>query len=147
MKTNLLSLPQDSSLRSGQMISCAQHDPLLLILLDIKMSRPMTTTKNELLTLIARELVVNKEDAVKAFQAVFSSIATLLKEDKEIKVRHFGAFYLVHHSDKPGRNPQTGQTLTIAAHKRVAFKSSVVLKALVNEPKPKQKKIAQKKKT
>jgi integration host factor subunit alpha len=56
-----------------------------------------------------------------------------LETGEKIKVAGFGNFEVKQKKDRIGRNPQTGETITIEARSVLTFKPSVVLKAAVNK--------------
>lgn len=78
----------------------------------------------ELVAFDQAKLVVN---------AAKSTIAKLLQEGKSISLPDFGIFEVTNRKEKTGRNPKTGEKLTIKARKQIKFKSSSVLKKAINE--------------
>ncbi|MDR3134527.1 MAG: HU family DNA-binding protein [Deltaproteobacteria bacterium] len=92
-------------------------------------------TKAELIAQIAQEGEISKSVAQNALESVISSIATALKKDGRVLVYGLGVFEVVKRPKRKGRNPRSGETLIIKAHKAVKFKPAKVLKDSVNNGK------------
>jgi integration host factor subunit alpha len=56
-----------------------------------------------------------------------------LAEGDKIKISGFGNFVVRDKRARPGRNPQTGEAITISERKVLTFKPSQVLKSALNE--------------
>ena len=69
-----------------------------------------------------------KRSADEALEAVLSSIATGVKNDKKVQIVGFGTFEVKSRPARTGRNPKTGESMQIAASKSVSFKPSAALK-------------------
>jgi len=65
-------------------------------------------------------------------ETVFSIIKNTLETGEKIKIAGFGNFVVKQKADRRGRNPQTGETITIAARRILTFKPSQVLKNAIN---------------
>jgi len=65
-------------------------------------------------------------------ETVFSIIKKTLETGEKIKIAGFGNFVVKQKADRRGRNPQTGDTITIAARRILTFKPSQVLKNAIN---------------
>lgn len=76
---------------------------------------------------------LTKKDATVIVDAVFGELEDALVAGEEVKIANFGKFSIENVDSREGRNPQTGETMTIEAYKRVKFKASSVLKAVVND--------------
>lgn len=67
---------------------------------------------------------------------MMESVFTIMKESLEvgetIKVSGFGNFEVKQKDARRGRNPQTGEAITIEARKVLTFKSSTLLKQAIN---------------
>ena len=84
------------------------------------------------------EVVANKSGVSKAdTEKVFNSIVDLFKDElakgEKVSVAGFGVFKVSERSARTGRNPQTGETIKIAASKGVSFKAGTALKEVVNK--------------
>lgn len=68
-----------------------------------------------------------------AVDSVFEIIKDELGKGKAVKISGFGKWTVKAKKKRKGRNPQTGEALTIDARKVVTFKPSQVLKATIND--------------
>jgi DNA-binding protein HU-beta len=88
--------------------------------------------KAELITAIAEHANLTKADAGRGLDALVKTIETTLKTGDSITLVGFGTFAVKDRAERTGRNPQTGQEITIAAAKVPAFKPGKTLKDAVN---------------
>lgn len=65
-------------------------------------------------------------------EAVFSILKESLESGETIKISGFGSFTVSQKSARKGRNPQTGEAMTIEARKVLTFKPSTVLRQAIN---------------
>ena len=70
----------------------------------------------------------NEADAKKAITAVFDQIAAAAVKGEEVSIPGFGKFTVKDRPEREGRNPGTGEAITIAASKKVAFTAAKGLK-------------------
>lgn len=89
-------------------------------------------TKTELIDAIGNEADVSKAVASRALNATFAAIAESLKEGEPVSLVGFGTFLVRERSARTGRNPQTGESIQIAAAKVPAFKPAKALKDALN---------------
>ena len=89
--------------------------------------------KTELINAIAEGSGLTKTDAAKALNATIAAIAGAVKEGDKVSVVGFGTFEVSERAAREGRNPQTGETMTIAASKAPKFKAGKALKDAINE--------------
>ena len=89
--------------------------------------------KQELIAAVAERTDLSKEEAKKAIKAFTDVVAEQLKNGDKIQLVGFGTFEVSERAAREGRNPQTGETMTIAAAKTPRFKAGKALKDLVNE--------------
>ena len=87
--------------------------------------------KQDLVRSVAEETGQNESQATKAVNAVFNAIEQALASGDEVTVSGFGSFKVVERSAREGRNPQTGQAITIAARKSPVFRPGTQLKRAV----------------
>ncbi|MFB7121835.1 HU family DNA-binding protein [Bacillus tropicus] len=87
--------------------------------------------KTELIQKIAMELELTKKDASLAVDAVFQSIQHALQNGDNVQLIGFGTFEVRERAAREGRNPHTGEALTIPASKVPAFKAGKALKEAV----------------
>lgn len=89
-------------------------------------------TKNELIVAIANKANISKKDADAALKAFTDVVADELKKGEKIQLVGFGTFEVSERAAREGRNPQTGDTITIAASKTPKFKAGKALKDMIN---------------
>lgn len=65
-------------------------------------------------------------------EQVFGIIKNTLESGEKIKIAGFGNFVVKQKADRRGRNPQTGDAITINARRILTFKPSQVLKSAIN---------------
>ena len=85
--------------------------------------------KTELVAAIAEQAEISKKDAEKALKAFTDVVAEELKKGEKIQLVGFGTFEV---AAREGRNPQTGEAMTIAASKTPKFKAGKALKDSIN---------------
>lgn len=88
--------------------------------------------KNDLVAAVASASGLSKADSTAAVDAVFDSITGALKGGDEVRLVGFGTFSVAQRAASKGRNPQTGQEITIPASKQPKFKAGKGLKDAVN---------------
>jgi DNA-binding protein HU-beta len=87
--------------------------------------------KAQLINEVAKRSGITKKDAKAAVDAVFSSIKDALAKGQRVRLIGFGTFEVRKRNQRRGKNPKTGQTITIPARKVPAFKASSELKRVV----------------
>ena len=89
----------------------------------------MTVTKDSLIETIHTEVGLNKREAKEFVEEFFEIIKSTLEEGHDIKISCFGNFILRNKKSRPGRNPKTGEEVTISERRVVTFKSGLKLKS------------------
>ena len=89
----------------------------------------MTITKDSLVEMIHNEVGLNKREAKELIECFFEQIKASLENGNDIKFSGFGNFILRKKSPRPGRNPKTGEEVTISERRVVTFKSGLKLKS------------------
>ncbi|MDD6615193.1 MAG: HU family DNA-binding protein [Lachnospiraceae bacterium] len=89
--------------------------------------------KAELIDAVAKKTELSKKDAEKAMKAFTDVIAEQLKKGDKVQLVGFGTFEVSERAAREGRNPQTGETMTIAASRSPKFKAGKALKDMINE--------------
>ena len=74
----------------------------------------------------------SKKEAAEIVETVFDTIKETLERGEKIKISGFGNFVVRDKNARAGRNPQTGQEITISARRVLTFKPSQVLKVTLN---------------
>lgn len=88
--------------------------------------------KNDLIAAVAELAEISKTDATRAVDAVFDSITGALKKGKEVRLVGFGTFVVTKRKATEGRNPRTGETISIPSVKQPKFRAGKGLKDAVN---------------
>ena len=88
--------------------------------------------KAELVAAVAEKAEISKKDAEAAVKAFTDVVAEELKKGEKIQLVGFGTFEVSERAAREGRNPQTGETMTIEASKSPKFKAGKALKDMMN---------------
>lgn len=88
--------------------------------------------KLELVAKIAEKTEFTKKDAEKALVAFQEVVKEALVAGDKVQIVGFGTFDIVERAAREGRNPQSGETIQIAASKAPKFKAGKSLKDAVN---------------
>ncbi len=91
----------------------------------------MALTKNDMMERLIVELELQRKDAKDLVDEFFEEIKLALGRGESVKLSGFGNFDLRDKTERPGRNPKTGEEIPITARRVVTFKSGQKLKALV----------------
>lgn len=89
--------------------------------------------KTELTAAMAEQAGISRKDAEKALKAFTDVVTEELKKGGKVQLVGFGTFEVSERAAREGRNPQTKETITIAASKAPKFKAGKALKDMVNE--------------
>lgn len=90
-------------------------------------------TKADIFEKVSANTGLSKKESAELVEAVFSLIKSTLESGEKLKVAGFGNFEVKQKADRRGRNPQTGETITIEARKILSFKPSNILKLHINK--------------
>ena len=74
----------------------------------------------------------NSQPSAEMVETVFGLLKSTLESGEKVKIAGFGNFVVKQKADRRGRNPQTGETITINARRILTFKPSQVLKSAIN---------------
>ena len=88
--------------------------------------------KNELITKVADSSGLSKTDAGSAVDSVIESIVGALKAGDDVRLVGFGTFSVSDRAASEGRNPRTGEKISIPASKQPKFKAGKGLKDSLN---------------
>ncbi|WP_026504935.1 HU family DNA-binding protein [Butyrivibrio sp. NC3005] len=89
--------------------------------------------KTELIDAIAKESGLSKKDSEAAVKAFVDVVTKALKKKEKVQLVGFGTFDTVKRAAREGKNPQTGETINIAASVAPKFKAGKALKDAVNK--------------
>ena len=93
-------------------------------------------TKNNLIDHVAEATHRTKKEAEQILDAVLGGIAEALGRGEKVDLRGFGSFQVSEKKERQGRNPRTGETMTIAARKVASFRPSKELAERANAGQP-----------
>ncbi|MEZ4811283.1 MAG: HU family DNA-binding protein [Allomuricauda sp.] len=88
--------------------------------------------KTELIDAMAADAGITKAAAKKALESFLGNVEKSLKKGNRVSLVGFGSWSVSKRNAREGRNPQTGQTIKIAAKKVVKFKAGAELSGAVN---------------
>ena len=89
-------------------------------------------SKAELISLIAEKSGLSKADVEKAFSATFEIISAKMAKQEKIAIPGFGGFTTKKRKERKGRNPATGEEMTIPEAMVANFKPATQLKEIIN---------------
>ena len=100
-------------------------------------TKPKQHTKAEFLKAVSDKTNMTQTNLDKALGGILGQIKNILAKGESIAFLGFGKFSVADRAARDGRNPQTGETLKIAASKAVKFSAGKDLKDAVNTKKKK----------
>ncbi len=89
--------------------------------------------KAEFITELSERTELTKADASRAYEAFVDLVKEELVKGEKVAINGFGTFSVRERAARTGRNPQTGETMEIAASKSVGFKASAPFKKELND--------------
>ena len=92
----------------------------------------MTLTKDHIVNSIRGQLDLPKTKSTELFESILEIIKTTLENGEDVLISGFGKFFVKEKGNRRGRNPQTGEDLTLESRRVVSFKCSPVLRDKVN---------------
>lgn len=90
-------------------------------------------TKADIVERIHASTGMTQKESAEMVEAVFSIMKSTLETGETLKISGFGSFVVKQKNDRRGRNPQTGETITIEARRVLSFKPSTVLRDAINK--------------
>ena len=88
----------------------------------------MTVTKMELAKVLFDQLGLNRREAKELVELFFEEIRTALEHGDNVKFSGFGSFSVRDKPQRPGRNPKTGEEVSVTARRVVTYKASQKIK-------------------
>ena len=89
--------------------------------------------KKDLIAAIAEETGMTKKDVATVVDATFDKTTAAMVAGDKVQLMGFGTFETRERGERTGKNPRTGESVTIAACKAPAFKAGKALKDAVNK--------------
>jgi integration host factor subunit alpha len=94
--------------------------------------QPMTLTKDHLISSIQNHLGISKFESSRIIESVLETVKKALESGDDVLTSGLGKFSVRKKAARRGRNPATGEDLTLDARTVVMFKCSPVLREKVN---------------
>jgi nucleoid DNA-binding protein len=91
-------------------------------------------TKTQLIEAVATKTGQGKREVEAVVDSVFGTITETLHANERIDLRGFGSFVVKDKKARQGRNPRSGETITIAAKRSASFKPGKELTEKFGEP-------------
>lgn len=91
-----------------------------------------TLTKADIVERVYSKIGFSKKEASELVELVFGTLKNSLNDGEKVKISGFGNFEVRQKDSRIGRNPQTGDQITIDARRVLSFKPSQVLKDMIN---------------
>lgn len=88
-------------------------------------------TKKDLIILVAKKANLTNKAAREAVTSFLNGIRDSLKRGEKVVITGFGTFSIRRRAQRPGRNPKTGERITIQARKAPGFTPGKTLKKAV----------------
>ena len=88
--------------------------------------------KLEFISALKNEAAISKSDAAKVIQLFFDSISKALAKGDRVEIRGFCSFFVKEYKSYTGRNPKTGEKVTISPKRLPFFKCGKELKERVD---------------
>jgi integration host factor subunit alpha len=92
----------------------------------------MTLTKGHLVSSIGNRLGISKFESTRIVESVLETVKNSLSNGEDILISGFGKFIVKEKGARRGRNPQTGQDLTLDPRRVISFKCSPRMRDRVN---------------
>ena len=92
----------------------------------------MTLTKSDIINGIYNSTDLKLYQATKTVESLFELIKKTIESGEDILITGFGKFYIQSKNDRRGRNPATGNDLTLDARRVVRFRCSPMLRKKIN---------------
>jgi DNA-binding protein HU-beta len=93
-----------------------------------KTERFNTMNKAQLVEAVAQKTGLKKKEAEVAVNAMTDAIIAALHEGDKVQIVGFGTFEVKERAERNGRNPKTGEAITVAASKHASFTAGKALK-------------------
>lgn len=88
--------------------------------------------KTDLIEIIAQHADISPNRARNVLQGLLDGITDALKSGNDVTITGFGTFTISHRAARTGRNPQTGETISIPSSKVPRFKAGRLLRDAIS---------------
>ena len=93
-------------------------------------------TKQQLVGAVSEKTEQGKTEVEAVVDSILGTITEALSSNDRVDVRGFGSFVVKEKKERQGRNPRTGEAITIPARRDVGFKAGKELNEKVAQSKP-----------
>jgi len=93
----------------------------------------MAKTKTEIVSIVCDKCSFPRQESAQIVEQLFQVLKEALETGEKVKISGFGNFIPREKRPRRGRNPKTGEALTISGRRVVTFKPSVKLRKAVNQ--------------
>ena len=90
-------------------------------------------TKADIVDKVCEQLSCTKNDAFEMVELTLEVLKEAIETEGHVKISGFGNFTVKQKNARKGRNPQTGEEITITPRKILTFKASQILKERINQ--------------
>jgi integration host factor subunit alpha len=95
---------------------------------------PVTLRRADLVDALGETVGLNRRESAEMVDAFFAEICATLIQAKDVKLARFGNFDVRPKAPRPGRNPRTGELVSIPARSVVRIQASQKLRAAIEHP-------------
>jgi integration host factor subunit alpha len=92
----------------------------------------LAITKAELVSIVCDKCSFSRQESFQFVEQVFQILKETLEKGEKVKISGFGNFVTREKRPRKGRNPQTGEAVTISGRRVLTFKPSTILRKAVN---------------
>ena len=92
----------------------------------------MTLTKDHIISSIGNRLGISKFESLRILESVLETVKTSLSNGEDVLISGFGKFSVKRKAPRKGRNPATGEDLSLGARTVVTFRCSQVMRDRIN---------------
>ena len=89
--------------------------------------------KSDLIQAISQDVGITKSQAAEALDSLLENIIKGLADKQSVRLSNFGVFSVSERSERIGRNPRTGEEITIPGKKTIKFKAWKSLNDTINK--------------
>lgn len=92
----------------------------------------MTFTKQDLIKDVSQNTLLSQNDSADLAESLLELMKSILASGEDLVISRFGKFYVLEKRPRRGRNPYTGDDLTLDARRALSFRPSGVLRRKLN---------------
>ncbi len=119
--------------REATIKAMSRYDKINLLSATITTEEEQSMTKADIIARVSETMDCTRNEAYDLVEEVFAVMKDTLVSGENLKISGFGNFEVNQKHDRKGRNPQTGETMTITARRVLTFKPSQILKQGINK--------------